>query len=113
MALIKCTECGQDISTEATVCPHCGKPSKPIVHEIVDPSLPKKGTAKAIIGFLILGLIFLAVAALTFSASVGAENEKMSNDCFRASVMSALIAIVLILLYVGDQITQAIQNGHI
>ena len=26
MALTKCTECGQDISTEAPVCPHCGKP---------------------------------------------------------------------------------------
>jgi len=26
MALVKCTECGHDISTDASVCPNCGKP---------------------------------------------------------------------------------------
>ncbi len=26
MALIKCSECGKEISSEAKVCPHCGKP---------------------------------------------------------------------------------------
>ena len=32
MALIKCPECGQDVSTYAEICPHCGYPlqkSKP------------------------------------------------------------------------------------
>lgn len=29
MALIKCIECGQDISTESFICPHCGKPRIP------------------------------------------------------------------------------------
>jgi DNA-directed RNA polymerase subunit RPC12/RpoP len=33
MSLIKCSECGQEISTEAEVCPHCGKPNSPIVLE--------------------------------------------------------------------------------
>lgn len=28
MALIKCPECNNDISTNATVCPHCGNPLK-------------------------------------------------------------------------------------
>ena len=26
MALIKCTECGKEISDKATACPHCGCP---------------------------------------------------------------------------------------
>jgi predicted RNA-binding Zn-ribbon protein involved in translation (DUF1610 family) len=26
MALIKCSECGRDISSAAEACPHCGKP---------------------------------------------------------------------------------------
>ena len=26
MALIKCPECGKEVSTEASVCPHCGYP---------------------------------------------------------------------------------------
>jgi len=28
MALIKCKECGREISDEALVCPNCGKPQK-------------------------------------------------------------------------------------
>jgi predicted amidophosphoribosyltransferase len=27
MALIKCPECGKEISSDAESCPHCGKPS--------------------------------------------------------------------------------------
>jgi len=27
MALIKCSECGKEISSDAVSCPHCGKPS--------------------------------------------------------------------------------------
>jgi len=39
MALIKCHECGKDVSTSAEACPHCGYPfkkntvSKPISYE--------------------------------------------------------------------------------
>ena len=29
MAIIKCSECGQDISEKATHCIHCGYPIKP------------------------------------------------------------------------------------
>ena len=28
MALIKCPECGKDVSTSAEACPHCGFPIK-------------------------------------------------------------------------------------
>ena len=30
MALIKCPECGQDASSQAEKCPHCGYPLRPI-----------------------------------------------------------------------------------
>lgn len=26
MAVVRCRECGQEVSTEAAVCPHCGVP---------------------------------------------------------------------------------------
>lgn len=32
MSVIKCTECGEMVSTKATVCPHCGAPIKEIVN---------------------------------------------------------------------------------
>ncbi len=28
MALLKCNDCGKDVSTEAEACPHCGCPQK-------------------------------------------------------------------------------------
>ena len=30
MALIKCSECGKDVSSNALSCPHCGNPIKPV-----------------------------------------------------------------------------------
>ena len=31
MALIKCLECGKEVSSEATVCIHCGYPTRAIL----------------------------------------------------------------------------------
>jgi|GEM_PF-1958167 hypothetical protein len=58
MALIKCIECGQEVSTEAKMCPHCGNPNTPVV---IEQKRDKKDTWKAITGFIILGLIFVAL----------------------------------------------------
>jgi len=44
MALIKCAECGKEISDQAKVCPHCGLPLK------------KKGKGLAIASF-VLGIV--------------------------------------------------------
>ncbi len=42
MALIKCPECGGNVSTEASSCPHCGYPlSKLSYAEVSDTSTPK------------------------------------------------------------------------
>lgn len=37
MAIIKCSECGGQISNKASMCPHCGNPidSSPAVREVV------------------------------------------------------------------------------
>jgi RNA polymerase subunit RPABC4/transcription elongation factor Spt4 len=31
MALVKCPDCGGQLSTEAIACPHCGRPNRPVV----------------------------------------------------------------------------------
>ena len=49
MALQPCKECGQQISTDAKVCPHCGKNQRQSV------------TAGGVLGLLVLVLILLAV----------------------------------------------------
>jgi len=49
MRLIKCTECGHEMSDEALVCPYCGKPNQNI-HPSV--SISKQTTIYAISLFL-------------------------------------------------------------
>ena len=41
MALIKCRECGNQVSTEASACPHCGAPQR-----AVPPQLPHGETVQ-------------------------------------------------------------------
>lgn len=41
MALTKCTECGKDISSQATACPHCGCPiTSRLGHVVGPPPIP-------------------------------------------------------------------------
>jgi rRNA maturation endonuclease Nob1 len=36
MALIKCTECGKEISDKAKTCPSCGAPVKSVSNALAD-----------------------------------------------------------------------------
>lgn len=53
MAMIKCDECGKDISDKAAACVHCGKPLKKTW----------KGLQLAGIGVMALGLVVLFVSS--------------------------------------------------
>lgn len=50
MALIKCSECGKQVSDKATSCPNCGAPIKNLTNDVImiqvdrDPSQPFLGT---------------------------------------------------------------------
>lgn len=56
MALIKCEECGKEISDNAGVCPHCGNPIKPVEIEATS----KKWKVVKIISWsaFIIGILF-------------------------------------------------------
>lgn len=50
MALIKCSECGREVSDKAASCPNCGAPIKALTNDVImiqvdrDPSQPFLGT---------------------------------------------------------------------
>ena len=76
MALIKCTECGKEISSKANTCPHCGAP---LVKE------KKKGSCLTkILGIFILfiGLIFMIGALSNMVSSESEEKECITLDEF-------------------------------
>ena len=60
MALIKCSECGADISTEAVMCPHCGKPNIAPKNDVLREE-PKPRSSRAAI--FVLTVSFLGVIA--------------------------------------------------
>lgn len=109
MALVKCTECGQDISTEALVCPHCGKPNSFLAPAIVEPLPQKNRVSKVIIGFIILGLFFLGLYYLTRANSLysgsgtfignlsqdlnGGDFKKFFNDIFSSQLNGVILPV--------------------
>jgi hypothetical protein len=84
MSLIKCSECGQDVSTEAELCPHCGKPN--LISSTEKPE-DKSGSHTVVGGFFIAVVI---IALLYFVYRTIAP--QIFNQVFNSSGRSPNIA---------------------
>lgn len=69
MAIIKCPDCGKDISDRAEACPNCGCPVEKKEAEEVLISSPKKKKGKGWIFAVIIILIITAIAFFLVGAS--------------------------------------------
>lgn len=67
MALIKCPECGREISDCAPTCPHCGKPMHSYYVDV--PQKKRHGCLWTI-------LLFVAIAVILALTCPGKENHK-------------------------------------
>ena len=90
MSLMKCKECGKEVSTLAKTCPNCGAPvEKEQIQEIspdseqytVDPAtaenIQKEPKSMLRLRYAIIGsVIFIAVILLISAGMNHAENEK-------------------------------------
>jgi uncharacterized membrane protein YvbJ len=62
MAMIKCPECGKEISIEAQVCPNCGKPvEQKVAPEQKEGSFLRNIDVGYAIVLLIIGLLVLMI----------------------------------------------------
>ena len=75
MALIKCPECGKEISDKANACPNCGCPLGKTDSEVITQT---KHTKKSKWIFVIIGLIIVVVAITRFSI-YKASTQKEEN----------------------------------
>lgn len=74
MALISCRECGNQVSTEAPVCPKCGAP---VARQPVGRPMPERKPTNPwmIIGWIIVLLLLLPLATCVMVIGGGAMGE--------------------------------------
>lgn len=58
MALVKCTECGKDVSTAATSCPHCGAPRPSAAKTVAKAASGVWTAVKLLIGLVFFFIVF-------------------------------------------------------
>ena len=89
MALIKCEECGKEISSKADTCPHCGYKEK-------------KTGCLGVLGYLILALFIIGLAGKcsldrqvdikTTSTSSAVSPEQAAKDYFKTNSKDKTVA---------------------
>jgi hypothetical protein len=67
MALIKCKECGSEISSKAKACPHCGAPTK------------KEGIQPGCLGRILILVGILVLGGALFDFCQGSENTGVAR----------------------------------
>ena len=88
MALIKCKECGKQISDTATSCPHCGAKNK-------------NNNEKASTGLKIICFLFPIIGIIIFAVNISSK-PKYAKECLVASILPTILIIILtIIFFVG------------
>jgi uncharacterized membrane protein YvbJ len=75
MALIKCSECGQEISDKAFNCPKCGNPLKDINKITQQSPVVIEGTKKKWKLIILLSVIFLIIGVILFFKGLSSEGD--------------------------------------
>jgi hypothetical protein len=73
MGLIKCSECGADISTEAVMCPHCGKPNTAHKTEVPREETKTRPIGAALSVFIVPLFGFIVWSLLAKGPSISLE----------------------------------------
>ena len=87
MPLIKCSECGKDISDKAETCPNCGNPIKPILIE---------KTSKGWKAAKLISWVVLLIGFFTFTSQYqqGGWNNPMAGFGFTIAFFG-LVGIII------------------
>ncbi|MGS1028816.1 OB-fold protein [Burkholderia glumae] len=104
MALVKCSECGSDVSDKAAACPKCGNPMSPVAYRESQPQRKKKAgvglkifrtTAAIIVGFIVM----IAWVSHETGSSRSASDTTPTSDQPSASALPPPIEISAVDLY--------------
>jgi|SRR3989339_218558 len=103
MALIKCLECGKEISDTAVKCPHCGAPIKGQSYKVVIPKkfkIPLWTIATFVIGLVlaILGFILVRQGAKVTESAWFFQNTSRAETGIWLGAILAVVGGVLLLV---------------
>ena len=84
MALIKCSECGQDVSDKASACPNCGYPiqRKQNMQMVPEPQKHKKNNPWKIILAVIISLVIICFIPILVSKNTKGGTTHLSDLTF-------------------------------
>jgi len=86
MALIKCSECGRDVSDSASSCPNCGHPISQINGNSVQTDSAPRKIKKYRVGFLIFVPMFFVGAVLALAWWLSGSDGQFGFGIFIAGV---------------------------
>jgi hypothetical protein len=89
MALIKCPECGKDVSDQAVSCPHCGRPLLDAAAAAAQVAPPPAAPKKKMGCLTVIGILFaigfgISLLSNNDSNTTGSANNKAAStqpDC--------------------------------
>lgn len=101
MALIKCSECGKDVSTKADKCPHCGAP-------VVPPKTKKRSGCLILVGALVASFVVMVLFSVLVATCSNSSNSPVALNSYPAAkakfegVIAAKYAELLAFKNAGD-----------
>ena len=89
MALIKCPECGNNVSTKAVACPHCGAPIASAGERIAAgaPITTTQLTSKKFKGQRVIAVLMIIIGAVWMSLYAGDPTVESSEGLGWATLM--------------------------
>lgn len=127
MALIKCEECGHEVSDHAKLCPNCGYQNNNIIcpecgtiiynddeccsnygyvlnmRQNNNVTLVNRGKNHALAVFALILSFFLPIISLTLAVSVSSSNNNEKNDANTLAIVAAIISllrIAVVIIYI-------------
>src|SRR5688572_26533758 len=89
MALIKCPDCGGQVSTAAPACPHCGRPVTESAAPSASPQVHGRGEGLFLKSMNLGCLFFVLIVAVGFLVIVFADNSTENSVSVGANIGSA------------------------
>lgn len=116
MALIRCPECGKQISSKAKACPHCGFPLDDVIKPneekpIIEPVLERKKSSIVASIFLFLFLEVIFAGGFVFCVLMSVLNHEVFQSLDGLFIVLMLLFGAASLVAIGGLVTTIIDRA--